>query len=296
MIFAAGIGSRLKPWTDSHPKALAPLAGMPMLGHVIAKLRQAGVTCIVVNVHHFASQVREYLATAPVCQGLDIEVSDESDLLLDTGGGLLAARHLLDDGSNEPILLHNADIYTDFSPLEMLGAHLHTSSDVTLFASPRSSSRQLYFHPSTLSLLGWQNLSTGATLPPGFDPTHEVSLPHEAGLPTVASLPTEAALPTGAALPTETGLPTCAGPIPLAFGGVHIVSPSIFPHLETYSRSSGPVFSIVPFYLSQLSDHSSSSPLRITAFIPASPFRWHDIGTPAKLAAAEAQLLYTPEQ
>jgi len=92
MIFAAGLGTRLRPLTETKPKALVEVIGRPMLGRVIENLRVSGVDTIVVNVHHFADMVRDYLTTNDF--GVKIIISDESDLLLDTGGGILAARSL----------------------------------------------------------------------------------------------------------------------------------------------------------------------------------------------------------
>lgn len=91
MVFAAGLGTRLKPFTDYHPKALAEVCGKPMLGRVIEKLKDAGVDEIVVNVHHFADQIVEYIGKNDNF-GITIHISDETDKLLDTGGGILAAR------------------------------------------------------------------------------------------------------------------------------------------------------------------------------------------------------------
>lgn len=92
LIFAAGVGSRLKPFTDCHPKALATVGGVTMLERTIVRMRESGVDKIVVNVHHFASQITEFLDKNNNF-GLDIAISDESDRLLDTGGGLLRAKH-----------------------------------------------------------------------------------------------------------------------------------------------------------------------------------------------------------
>lgn len=112
LIFAAGVGSRLKPFTDCHPKALATVGGVTMLERTIVRMRESGVDKIVVNVHHFASQITEFLDKNNNF-GLDIAISDESDRLLDTGGGLLRAKTLLCADENEPVILHNADILTD---------------------------------------------------------------------------------------------------------------------------------------------------------------------------------------
>ena len=110
MIFAAGLGTRLRPLTDTMPKALVPVCGNPLLYHVITKLKAAGYTELVVNVHHFAGQIREYLATHDF--GLPIAISDESEELLETGGGIAHAAPLLLP-CEEPILIHNVDILSN---------------------------------------------------------------------------------------------------------------------------------------------------------------------------------------
>ena len=110
MIFAAGLGTRLRPLTDTMPKALVRLEGQPLLWHVLQRLRQAGFQRIVVNVHHFAQQIIDYLA-ANDNFGLDLRISDESDALLDTGGGIRKALPLLDEHS--PVLIHNVDIMSN---------------------------------------------------------------------------------------------------------------------------------------------------------------------------------------
>ena len=111
-ILAAGLGTRLKPWTLSHPKALVPVGGVPMLERVIRRLENEGFDYIVVNVHHFASQITDFLK-ARAWQAR-IEVSDETDLLLDTGGALVHAAPLLCRDS-EPFLIHNVGILSDAS-------------------------------------------------------------------------------------------------------------------------------------------------------------------------------------
>lgn len=157
MIFAAGNGTRLRPFTLSHPKALAEVGGVPMLGRVILSLRDAGITRMVVNVHHFAGQVEEYLA-ANDGFGCDIAVSDERERLLDTGGGLLKARVLLP--GDEPVLLHNVDVCTD---LDLAGMALADGCDAALLTAARDSSRQLTFRSEDMRLQGWVDLKTGAT-------------------------------------------------------------------------------------------------------------------------------------
>lgn len=213
MIFAAGLGTRLKPFTEHHPKALVPVNGVPMLQRVLENVADAGVKDIVVNVHHFASQIKDFLA-ANNNFGLNIKISDESDCLLDTGGGLLKARDLLlADAPQEPVLLHNADILTNCDFHRMLAVHQTTAADITLLCSQRYSSRTLWFSPSDNRLLGWENLSTGETRPDGF---------LRADVPDASPSP---------------------------FGGVHIINPSIFPSLQKFCGATLHPFSIIPFYL-----------------------------------------------
>lgn len=245
MIFAAGIGSRLKPFTDSHPKALARVGGVPALQRVIEKLRdEAGITYMVVNVHHFANQVVDFLEQNRNF-GVEIKISDESDCLLDTGGGLLKAQQLLDLSDSDAVVLHNADILTDFPIAPMIDFHRAQCANATLMVSPRQSSRVFRFD-SGMNLAGWQNLKTGECRP-----VYAGELANSRAL---------------------------------AFGGVHVVSPSVFNRLESYSRTIGSdVFSITPFYIDAIGH------LAIKGYCPASVFRWFDIGTPEKLAAAEKE-------
>lgn len=245
MIFAAGIGSRLKPFTLKHPKALVPVGGIPMLQRVIGSIADAGITEIVVNVHHFAPQIIDFLHTNDNF-GLDIKISDESMSLLDTGGGLLKARRLLGHHDG-PVLLHNADILCDMPLTGIIEAHLHGNADVTLLCSHRKSSRTLYFNTSDNSLLGWENLSTGQRKPAGFIPA-----------------------PDADATP---------------FGGVHIINPRVFPLLEEYAGGKEMPFSIVPFYLANLSR------LDIKRHLLPQGCRWFDVGSSEKLANAEKSFL-----
>lgn len=159
MIFAAGIGSRLKPWTDTHPKALVPVGDEPMLGRVIRKMVDAGVTRIVVNVHHFASQVVDYLSTiqCPV----PVLVSDESDMLLDTGGGLVKALPLI---AGEPVLIHNADVLETVDLSAFIAKHNASGADATLLVETRVTSRRFVFD-DTARLRGWVNVESGLVRP-----------------------------------------------------------------------------------------------------------------------------------
>ncbi len=151
MIFAAGLGTRLKPLTDTMPKALVRVGGQPLLWHVIQKLKLAGYERIVVNVHHFAGQIVDYLK-AHDNFGLDIRISDESSMLLETGGGIKKALPLFDP--TEPILIHNVDI---LSNLDLTA--LPTDAPL-LVVSQRQTKRYLQFD-DTMRLIGWKNIETG---------------------------------------------------------------------------------------------------------------------------------------
>ena len=156
MIFAAGLGSRLSPLTDTMPKALVAVDGKPLLWHAINHLYSYGVRHLVVNVHHFAAQVINFLNTQQ-WPNLNILISDESDLLLDTGGGLLKAFPLFK--SNEPILVANADVFSN-APLDlMIDQHQKNQPAVTLMTMVRPSTRQLQFNSHGL-LSGWVNHET----------------------------------------------------------------------------------------------------------------------------------------
>ena len=151
MIFAAGLGTRLKPLTDTMPKAMVRVGGQPLIWHVIQKLKQSGYERIVVNVHHFAEQITDYLK-ANDNFGLDIRISDETSLLLETGGGIKKALPLFDP--SEPILIHNVDILSnlDLNALPM--------DAPLLVVSERKTKRYLMFD-NDMRLHGWTNIETG---------------------------------------------------------------------------------------------------------------------------------------
>lgn len=167
VVFAAGIGSRLKPYTDHHPKALAPIAGKPILGHVLDKLIAAGADDIVVNIHHFPEQIIAYLSQSYPC----VRISDESTLLLDTAGGLAKiyreGAFSVPLSDYEPVMVHNADIFTDFDLHEMISCHKEGSATI-LVDSCRKSSRELLFDGR--KMVGWRNLKTGDVRPADIDP------------------------------------------------------------------------------------------------------------------------------
>ncbi len=157
MIFAAGLGTRLKPLTDSRPKALVELAGKPLLYHQLDLLIHSGFHEIVVNIHHFPELMLESLSRYhhPLAH---IIISDESTLLLDTGGGLKKAAPEL--RSPEPILLINVDVICNFDLPSMLAFHQASQASVTLAVTQRKSARNLLFNKN-MRMIGWENRSTG---------------------------------------------------------------------------------------------------------------------------------------
>lgn len=157
MIFAAGIGSRLKPITDNMPKALVPVGGQPMLGRLIHRLAKQGVSSFIVNVHHFSAQVVEYL-NSDEFKEFKISISDESGKLLDTGGGLFRAAGFFSDG--KPFLVYNVDVLSDINVNEMLDHHSAEGNLATLAVSRRNSTRLLLLDGQNY-LKGWQDTKTG---------------------------------------------------------------------------------------------------------------------------------------
>ena len=154
MLFAAGLGTRLRPLTDHMPKALVPVSGRPLLDITIERLKMAGATDIVVNVHHFSSQIIDHLAQHDY--GVRIRVSDETAELLDTGGGLKKALPLFE--GDAPVLLHNVDILSN-AELRAF-CRENAQNDVTLLVSPRQTQRYLLFD-AAMRLVGWTNIATG---------------------------------------------------------------------------------------------------------------------------------------
>ena len=159
MIFAAGLGTRLRPLTDTMPKALVRVGGEPLLHRVIMNLKAAGFERIVVNVHHFAEQIVDYLKTNDNF-GLDIHISDESDALLDTGGGIRKAVPLFAPSS--PILIHNVDILHNVDLAKFYD--IAADNDATLLVSRRDTSRYLIFNEE-MRLKAWINIKTGEVKP-----------------------------------------------------------------------------------------------------------------------------------
>lgn len=161
MIFAAGLGTRLAPLTASRPKALVEVGGRPLLHHALDAMARAGVGCVVVNTHHFASQIVDYIGRNRHKWRTDIVVSDESAQLLDTGGGVAKALPLFPD--DEPIALYNADVLTDAPLGDLIASHRKSGHDATLQTSPRPSTRHLLFDTDG-RLCGWEDVKNGKTL------------------------------------------------------------------------------------------------------------------------------------
>ena len=157
MIFAAGLGTRLRPLTDTLPKTLIPIGGKPMLAYVIQRLKSFGFTDIIINVHHLADQIVQYLREQENF-GINIKISHERDMLLDTGGGLKHAAWFFDDDT--PFLVHNVDILTDLDLGDFYRAHLQSSPLATLAVKDRPGSRFLLFNREH-TLCGWRNTATG---------------------------------------------------------------------------------------------------------------------------------------
>ena len=158
-ILAAGLGTRLKPLTDKMPKAMVPVVGKPLLEHTLTKLHTSGVSNFVINVHHFSQQIKDYVATHRLKDS--IKISDESECLLDTGGGLRNAQKLFN--TNEPVLIHNVDI---LSNANLTFFYNYASPNAaTLLVSTRPTQRYLLFNKK-MRLVGWTNISTGEVRSP----------------------------------------------------------------------------------------------------------------------------------
>lgn len=219
MIFAAGLGTRLRSYTDHCPKAMVEVAGRPMIAHQLLRLRDAGCSRVVVNVHHYAEQIIDYV-TAHSGFGLDVAFSDERGLLLDTGGGIRKAIPLFDTDS--PVLVHNVDIFSNADLAALYASHVDDSADASLLVSQRDTSRYLVFDDGD-RLVGWKNMTTG-----------EVRTADDALQPALKQLTQDNELYRLR-----------------AFSGIHVISPTLFPLLE----KQGEVFSITNFYWQNAPQH-----------------------------------------
>lgn len=157
MILAAGKGTRLKPLTDDRPKALVKVGGITLLERLLKKMKQSGIREVIINIHHYPCQIREFLEKNKSF-GMQIAFSDESEELLDTGGGLVRASWFFRDG--EPFLLHNVDVISAIDFQDMLSAHKAKGALATLAVSERETPRQLLANAEGI-ILGWKNEATG---------------------------------------------------------------------------------------------------------------------------------------
>ena len=158
MIFAAGKGTRLKPLTDVIPKALVPVDDVPLIQRVMQKIVDSGATRVVVNIHHHARQLENYLSLLQMkFPSVEILISDESGNLLDTGGGIKHARELFSEAPPTPVLIHNCDILSNVNLADFYASH---QGDATLLVSQRETQRYLCFDDD-MRLVGWTNIATG---------------------------------------------------------------------------------------------------------------------------------------
>ena len=233
MIFAAGLGTRLKPLTDTMPKALVRVGGEPLLRHVVLRLKDAGYTHIVVNVHHFAQQIIDYLV-ANDHFGIDIRISDEREALLETGGGIKKAIPLFD--AETPLLIHNVDILDNVDYEWFYRQHLD-SEDAVLLVSRRKTKRYLLFDHA-MRLMGWMNVETGEVKSP-FPWLRNAKVTIDDSYRAIVS----EQRPPFEASSTEGGLEEAL--YAFAFSGIHSFSPRLFPLMERFPER----FPIMDFYL-----------------------------------------------
>jgi NDP-sugar pyrophosphorylase family protein len=266
MILAAGLGTRLKPLTDTRPKALVELSGRTLFEITLTRLRTFGITEFIINVHHFADQVTDYLK-AKNNFGLRIEISRE-EILLDTGGGLKkAAWFFLEDSKNldEPFLLHNVDVISTIDFSRMLQFHKEHQALATLAVQSRDSGRQLLFN-NDLQLCGRRIdgvTTTGTATPGGFFRRRGLQPPRNVSEKN------------GALAPEVQNHAEQPGLQPLAFSGIHLISPHLLPLLTEDG-----IFSIIPSYL-----RLAAQGQKILAF-RADQYYWRDLGRPTDLAQA----------
>jgi mannose-1-phosphate guanylyltransferase len=298
MILAAGLGTRLRPLTDTRPKALVEINGRTLLEITLTRLRSFGINEVIVNVHHFADLVVDCLK-AHNNFGMRIEVSREDDLLLDTGGGLKKAawffledshqdtavavgrgeqnkralapevRKTSSDRNDDPFLLHNVDVISTIDLRRMLQFHNEHRALATLAVQSRESSRLLLFND--------QNLLVGraATGSPALE--KDVT-PSEARKPAKAATQSSGD-PRSATRSSYSPPATRHWPIPLAFSGIHIISPRLLPMLTEQG-----VFSIIDAYV-----RLAAQGEKILAFC-ADEYYWRDLGRPADLSQAALDL------
>ena len=246
MLFSAGLGTRLKPFTLNAPKAMAPVNGKPLIQRNLEYLASFGIEEVVVNVHHFADQIIGFLEENHF--GVKTIISDESDEVLETGGGLLKARPLLEDAKD--IIVMNVDILTNLNLNELLEAHQENHALATLAVSQRDSSRGLLFDTSG-QLCGWHNKKTG-----------EEKIVHEQFQSDNPEESVSLSL-------SKTDLQD------YAFSGIQILSSKIFPLINQSGK-----FSIIDSYL------DLAATQKIMAYDHSGKILM-DVGSPEKLKKAE---------
>lgn len=224
MILAAGLGTRLRPLTDWMPKALVPFEGVPMIQRLMVRLREAGFTRAVINVHHFADMLEDFVRSHGGF-GLEVEFSDERDLLRDTGGGI---RHAVMSGliGDKPVLVHNVDIVTSGIDLGRFFRETSGIPDASLLVSDRRASRYLLADSDGM-LRGWVHPAKGI-----FKSTGSAS-----------RTPVQGPVPAD-----PYAIPGCT---PLAFSGIHILTPAALQLLRSWPEA----FSIIDFYLTIAATH-----------------------------------------
>ena len=228
MIFAAGLGTRLKPLTDRIPKALVRVGGKPLIEYVLKNLVAAGSKRIVVNVHHFANQIIEYLQQNDF--GTDIRISNESEMLLDTGGGIKNAAPFFN--TSEPVLIHNVDILSNVDLRALYNyaceAEIEQKVDAVLLVSLRKTKRYLIFNKD-MRLVGWTNVDTGEVKSP-YETLHELTFtqPYDNNNVTNEQY----------------------GYTLFAFSGIHVIGNKVFEAMNECSAK----FPIMDFYLQYAKD------------------------------------------
>lgn len=237
MVLAAGLGTRLRPLTNDRPKALVEIAGRTLLEITLARLREFGIHDVIINVHHFADTVIDYVKTNQNF-GMHIEISHE-DVLLDTGGGLKKAGWFFQNDA-EPFILHNVDVISTIDLERMLQSHKERQALATLAVQERKSSRYLLFNEE-FQLCG-RKIGDDKQL-------------------------------------CGTAAPGCGNLQPLAFSGIHIISPRLFPLMKEEG-----IFPIVDSYLRLAGEGE-----KILAF-RADQYYWRDVGKVESVAQAAEEM------
>ena len=238
MILAAGLGTRLKPFTESHPKALFIVNGKTLLEHAIDHLKSGGIREVIINVHHFASQITDYLDQHDQF-GMQVTISDESGELLETGGGVKKAAWFFQDCGS--FIVRNVDILSDLDLSEIIDDHHSSGSLATLAIRSRETSRYFLFD-GQMQLCGWENRKTGERL--------------------LVRGPASAVTPH-AAIENSVGYDPLQ---PFAFSGLQVLNPQIFPLISETGR-----FSLTTFYLRLAASQ------KITGYLEKGEL-WKDVG------------------